>query len=202
MHSCIYNVTLHYHLYTCHTQTMPNYEVHEKEWPLRSVGQCSFDQKKGMRRHWKRSCFVCTVMYYGNLQTCSLIYCDKQLFPSAGIKAQLIRLYLVHYCTDCHTDPLCDLQRGWRRGKRQVLQANNSPSHTQARSLYHDFLTCTHLCPQTHKLHKHVKTETHCCTRGHMQPEATTQSFTVLQWWHLYYMGNCTRATDAVPCGD
>lgn len=52
----------------------------------------------------------------------------SNFFPSAGIKAQLIWLYLVHYCTDCHTDPLCDLQRGWRRGKRHVL-------HTHARAI-------------------------------------------------------------------
>lgn len=39
-------------------------------------------------------------------------YCE-QLRLSAGIKAQLIQLYPVPYCTDCHTDPLCGLQKRW-----------------------------------------------------------------------------------------
>lgn len=152
--------------------------------------------KTGMHSHWKRSCFVCTVMYHGNLQSCSLIYCDKQLFPQCWYKSSAdlavsgpLLYWLSHWSSLWST-------KGMKKRKE------TRPAHTRACNLYHYFLTCAHLCPQTHKLHKHVEAETHCCIRGRMQPEATTQSFTVLQPWYLYYTNNCTRATDAVPCGD
>lgn len=39
----------------------------------------------------------------------------SNLCLSAGVEAQPIPLCLAPYCTDCHADPLCDLQRGWMR---------------------------------------------------------------------------------------
>lgn len=84
---------------------------------------------------------------------------------SAVIKAQLIWLYLGPYCTDCHSDPLCDLERGWRKGRRQVLRGwTHALSHTHK---------CT-VCPSHYFLtlsisHVHISggaQNTHCAVRG------------------------------------
>lgn len=92
--------------------------------------------------------------------------------------------------------------KGMKKRKETSLASQHMLTHTQTHAIcpshYSLTLSCIYLSTYTHEIHKHVAAGTHCRVRGHTQPEATTQSFTVLQQWPLYCTSSYTRVTNTM----
>lgn len=94
-----------------------------------SQGSCCVQTRSNVL--WKSAAALIDILWQATL-------------PGCWYKAPLIRLYLVPYCTDCHTDPLCDLEE-----EGDKLQARTC-THTQMQSVHvitssHSLFSLVHL---------------------------------------------------------